>query len=106
MQCGGSALVSMGIRIQNFGQCVSGSGSRDLMTKNGKKLQLKKIKIFLIKNAVSLSIGEVFGPQKRTSSTSKHEIFYFCGSFLQSWIRFRIQPSEINADPDPATLVL
>jgi hypothetical protein len=45
--------------------------------------------------------GEAFNPQKRTSNTSKHEnslpFFYFCGSFLPSWIRIRI----LNADPDP-----
>jgi hypothetical protein len=44
--------------------------------------------------------GEDFSPQKRTSSTSKHEnsgLFLFCGSFLPSWIRIR----NLNADPDP-----
>jgi hypothetical protein len=29
--------------------------------------------------------------------------FYFCGSFLPSWIRIRI--SNLNADPDPATQI-
>ncbi len=45
------------------------------------------------------AIGEAFSPQKRTSSTSKREIsfFYFCGSFLPSWIR--IQPTKIITDP-------
>ncbi len=36
---------------------------------------------------------EAFGSQKRTSKTSKYEIskfFYFCGSFLPSWIWIRI----------------
>jgi hypothetical protein len=51
--------------------------------------------------------GEAFSPQKRTSSTSRHEnsviFFYFCGSFLPSWIRIRIQQIKlmrIHADPD------
>ncbi len=39
--------------------------------------------------------GEVFSPQKRASTTSKHEIsllFYFCWKILPFWIReFRIQ---------------
>ena len=51
------------------------------------------------------STGEAFSPQKRTSITSKHEnsvlFFYFCGSFLPSWIRIR----NLNADPDPATQI-
>ncbi len=46
-------------------------------------------------------IEEVFSSQKRPSNTSKHELlpffFYFCGSFLPSWIRIRIP----NTDPDP-----
>jgi len=29
--------------------------------------------------------------------------FYFCGSFLPSWIRVRIR--TLNADPDPATQI-
>ncbi len=41
--------------------------------------------------------------QKRPSNTSKYELlpifFYFCGSFLPSWIRIRIP----NTDPDPQT---
>ncbi len=38
--------------------------------------------------------GEAFSPQKRPSNTSKHDLkknSYFCGSFLLSWIRIRIQ---------------
>ncbi len=46
---------------------------------------------------------EAFSALKRTSNTSKHEIFYifffFCGSFVPSWIRIRIT----NPDPDPLT---
>ncbi len=33
--------------------------------------------------------GEAFSPQKRTSSTSNHENFYFLGPFLPSWIRIQ-----------------
>jgi hypothetical protein len=29
--------------------------------------------------------------------------FYFCGSFLPSWIRIRIR--NLNKDPDPATQI-
>ncbi len=29
--------------------------------------------------------------------------FYFCGSFLPSWIQIRIR--NLNADPDPATQI-
>ncbi len=29
------------------------------------------------------------------------KFFYFCRSFLPSWIQIRIQPTKINADPDP-----
>jgi hypothetical protein len=68
------------------------------MTKNGKiyskKHQiLSKIVIFL---SLALhegrpSKGETFSPKKRTSITSKPEIFLhffqFCGSLLPSWIR-------------------
>jgi hypothetical protein len=65
----------------------------------GKKLQLKNNDYFFIKNwnlpgyctypLASIkdvqATGEAFSPQKRTSSTSKHEIsqlcFYYCGHF-------------------------
>ncbi len=45
----------------------------------------------LIKDAQAT--GEAFGPKNRTSSTSKHDIFftffYFCRSLLPSWIRIQ-----------------
>jgi hypothetical protein len=31
------------------------------------------------------------------------DFFYFCGSFLSSWIRIRIR--NLNEDPDPATQI-
>jgi hypothetical protein len=69
------------------------------MTKNCKNLQLEnKFGIFLSKIAIHLSkaslqaTGEAFSPQKRTSSTSKHEIF-----FLFLWVVFAF------LDPDPLT---
>jgi hypothetical protein len=42
--------------------------------------------------------GETFSSQKKTSSTSKHEISSlfttFMGQFFHSWIRIRIQPTK------------
>jgi hypothetical protein len=55
------------------------------------------------------AIGEAFRPQKRTSSTSKHEIsslFQFFGHFYppdpdpHSSVRIQIQLTTISADPD------
>jgi hypothetical protein len=73
--------------------------------KIGKKLQMKKI--FFV-NIVAQAAGEAFSPQKRTSSTSKHEnsllFFFICGSFLPTWIRIRIlqlKLMRIHVDPDP-----
>ncbi len=57
--------------------------------------------------------GEAFSPQKRTYSTSKYEnsilfsvfVGHFCpsgsgsGFSFKMWIRIRIQPTQINADP-------
>ncbi len=48
--------------------------------------------------------GEASGPQKIAfffSKTSKHTVFFCCGSFLPTWIRTQIQPTKTNADPDP-----
>ncbi len=70
---------------------LCGYGSRILMTKNIKILQLKKIRIFLNKKLQAAfypeasmkdvkDTGKAFSPQKRTSNTLKHKIF--CGSFL------------------------
>jgi hypothetical protein len=75
------------------------------MTKNWrKKLKLKKVKnIFLIKNYNSpfprppikdvQAAEEAFSPQKRTSSTSTHEIYlgHFCPPGSGSGFRFRIR---------------
>jgi hypothetical protein len=47
---------------------------------------------------------EAFSKQKNIQHSMKFiNIFYFCGSFLPFWIR--IQPTNINADPEPATLL-
>ncbi len=80
---------SIRIRIQ--------SGSRALMTKNWKILQLKKkLNFFWSKTTIYLSLGlhkvcpsyrRSRSSQKRPSNTSKHDFFYLCGSFLPSWIR-------------------
>ncbi len=75
-----------------------------------KKILIKKKLLFIYPLASMKDVqvtGEAFSPQKRTSSTSKHEnsvlFFYFCGSFLPSWIRTRIR--NLNADPDLATQI-
>ncbi len=41
---------------------------------------------------------EALSPQKRTSSTSKHEILYF---FLFLWVIFAL----LDPDPDPETQI-
>ncbi len=98
----GSAFISSGsgssilgwtpirIRIQGFND-----------QKLKKKLQLKKKKIFWSKIAIYLSLGlhKVCPSYRRSLQLSKEAIqhfkktwsfkhfFYFCGSFLPSWIR-------------------
>ncbi len=79
-------------------------------TKIGNNLQLKNLfycfdqKLHFTYPWVSTmdvqAIGEVFIPQKRTSSTRKFEFASICGSFWPSWIRIRFLIP--NADPDPA----
>ncbi len=73
------------------------------------------MKFFLFlwsKTAIYLSLNkdaqttEAFSSQKRTSSTSTHEIsllfFLSCGSFLPSWIRIQhLKIMWIHADLDP-----
>ncbi len=84
-----------------------------------KKKQLKKIlNLFLINLQFTYPKAsikyvqvteEAFSSQKRPSNTSKHEllqkIFFFCGSFLPSWIRIRIPNSDLDPlvrlNPDP-----
>ncbi len=41
--------------------------------------------------------GETSSPQENIL----HFIFFFCSSFLSTWIWIRIQPTKINAYPDP-----
>ncbi len=44
------------------------------------------------------AIGEAFSLQKRASNTSKHELFYFWGSFT-----FDLDPNQhSHCVPDPA----
>ncbi len=85
-------IDSMRIRIQHFSNC--GSGSRVLMTKNWEKITGGNFYVFFwLKITITYSQAplndaqateEAFKPQKRKSSTSKHEIssLFFCGSFL------------------------
>ncbi len=82
-----------------------------------KKLLLKKkLNFFGSKTTIYLSLGLHKGrPSHRKSlQPSKENIqylktwkfwtfFYFCGSFLPSWIRIRIR--NMNADPDSATQI-
>ncbi len=113
MQGCGSAFISSGsgssilsripirIRIQ--------SGSRALMTKNWRRKITagKKIKFFL-KIYLSLGLHKERPSYRRSLQLSKEVIqdfktwtlkkfFFFCGSFLPSWIRIRIP------NPDPLT---
>jgi hypothetical protein len=87
---------------------------------NYKRLLLKKKLNFFLDQKLQFTFplayikdaqatGEAFSPQKRTSSTKKHEnsglFFYFCGSFLPSWIRIRIRNLSADPDPDLATQI-
>ena len=77
------------------------------------KIQLKFFSFLLIKNCNLLiprpsikdlqAIGEAFRTQKRTSSTSKDEIYelfsIFSGPFLPSWIRILIVNPNTDLDP-------
>ncbi len=76
------------------------------------KLQLKIKKFhkklqysFLRPPGRTSKLQKNFSPQKRISSTIETcnfwIFFYFCGSFLPSWIRIRILIP--NPDPDPLT---
>jgi hypothetical protein len=77
-----------------------GSGSRDLMTENGKNV---KAEIFLYQTTITYPLAsikdvqvtkEAFSSQKRTSNTSKHEISFFStfvGHFCPLGSGFRIR---------------
>jgi hypothetical protein len=81
------------------------------MTKNWEKFTAEqKIKYFFdqklqftypLTSIKEFQVAEAFSPQRRTSSTSKHEISIFLYIFvvlkLPSWIRIP------NPDPDPLT---
>ncbi len=103
---GSSILGWILIRIQ--------CGSRALMTKNWKKIQLKK-KNFGSKTTIYLSLGlhKERPRYRRSLQLSKETIqhfktwtlkkkYYFCGSFLPSWIRIRIPNPDplIRLNPD------
>ncbi len=84
-----------------------------LMTKNWKKLQLKKNWIFLGSKTtiyLSLDLHKERPSYRRSLQISKEaiqhfkkwtlkKIFYFSGASLSSWIRIRI----LNPNPDPLT---
>ncbi len=110
-QCFGSGFIDSGSWSSILGWIsIRIQGIDDQKLEN--IYSFKTIDIFLIKNCnvpyLSLGFykgrpllssvhatGEPFSPQKRTSSTSKHDFFllffYFCVSFLPSWIRIRFQ---------------
>ncbi len=87
--------------------------------KKFKKITAGKLFIIflLLKIAIYLSLGDImdaqvaaeaFIPQKRTSSTSKHEtsLLFLCGSVLPSWIRILTRTQQLKLmrilpDPDP-----
>jgi hypothetical protein len=110
-QCCASALASMRIRIQHFWSMrirIWIQGFDDQIF--GKNLKLKHFSdqkmLFTYPKASikDLQATEVvFIPQKRTSSTSKLDIFSFRGVFLPSWIW--IQPTKMNADTAKTKLV-
>ncbi len=86
---------------------IPGSGSRDSL--------IKKCNISGLKNHINPKLQYVYRwslglPKGRPSyrrnlQPSKenilHFIFFCCLSFLSTWIRIRIQPTKINAYPDP-----
>ncbi len=81
-------------------------------------LKLKKNLIFSFWSTIaiylSLGLHKRRPSYKRSLQPSKENIqhfktwkfwtfFYFCGSFLPSWIRIRIRNLNADQDPDPAT---
>ncbi len=74
------------------------------LDQNWKNLQMKKINIFWIKISIYVFVGlrKAYKLQEKPLALKKRtfrhfKIFYFCGSFLSSWIR--IKPTKICADP-------
>ncbi len=110
----GSAFISSGSSILGWIPIRIRSGSRALMTKNWrKKIQLKIfLFVFGSKTTIYLSLGlHTERPSYRRSlqlskeviQHFKHELkkkkFYFCGSFLPSWIRIRIPNPDLDPQP-------
>ncbi len=98
---GSSLLGWIPIRIQGF-------DDRNLKKVNN----WKKLNIFWSKIAIHLSLGIYKGrpSYRRSLQSSKENIqhfkiwnfitfFYFCGSFLPSWIRIRNPLTWLNPDP-------
>ncbi len=106
LQCCGSALVSMRIRIQ-------------IRTQHFLSMRIREaIFNFISQIAIYLSLGLHKGrpiyrrslhSSKENKTSSKLKLVHFCGSFWPSWIRIpfvfamriRIHPTKMNADPDP-----
>ncbi len=117
----------MRIRIRLFSNCGSGfripdpdpwPGSRVWWPKIEKNLELEIYFLFfwsIIAIYLSLGLHKGHPSYRRSLQPSKENIqylktwkfltfFYFCGSFLPSWIWIRIQQLKlmrIHADPDP-----
>jgi hypothetical protein len=114
--------MRMRIRIQHFRLNTDPdpdliriqSGSRVLMTKTWKKFIAGKIFLIFFKSKttiyISLGLHKGFPSYRRSLQPSKENIqhlktwnflifFYFCGSFLPSWIQIRTP--EPDTDPLP-----
>jgi hypothetical protein len=94
------------------GQCLSGFGSRVLMTKNCKMLQLEKITFFYQKfqyTYFSPCLHEGRPSYRESLQLSKENTqhfkkihfftYFFCLSFSATWIRIWIRILSANLDP-------
>ncbi len=117
----GSGTIIQDYGSSIFGQCgscyVSGSWSRDLITKNGRNYSQNKLKIFWSKTAFDLSHGfhngrlsyrRILQVSKKNTSTLKHEISslfsIFVGHLCTSRSRSgssQLKQMRIHAGPDP-----
>jgi hypothetical protein len=118
-QCRGSVFLKIRIQIQIWIQNLSesGSGSRVLMTKNGKKIQLKIFLYLLLIKICNLliprglhkgraSYRRSLQPSKENSQHFRKISLltdsYFSGSFFPPGSRSR-DPIESGSSPDPDT---
>jgi hypothetical protein len=109
VQCWGFGLIECGSGFSISSE--TGSGSKVLMTKNWKKIQLNFffIDLFWSKIYIYLSLGVLKGrPSYRRSLQASKEnqkmkfmnfFSYFCGSFCPSGLLIRIRGPPLNPDP-------